>query len=175
MSQHWKRRCFVGRIAPANFLIASLPHTIGKWDAARQRPPAQQPAAADGGGVGPGSTPAPPAHSLAVLPFTNMSGDPKNEYFSGGLSEELLNTLAAVQGLKVAARTSSFLFKGKDASVGDIARKLNVVAVLEGSVRILLPLRATRPPRSTPSGVTWCARSTRSSRRSLYRIRGSSA
>jgi TolB-like protein/tetratricopeptide (TPR) repeat protein len=76
-----------------------------------------------------------PAHSVAVLPFTNMSGDPHDEYFSDGLSEELLNTLAAVPGLKVAARTSSFSFKGKNAEVGDIAHKLNVAAVLEGSVR----------------------------------------
>ncbi len=81
------------------------------------------------------SGPVPPAHSVAVLPFTNMSGDPRDDYFSDGLSEELLNTLAAVQGLKVAARTSSFSFKGKDESVGEIARKLNVAAVLEGSVR----------------------------------------
>jgi len=81
------------------------------------------------------STSGPPAHSVAVLPFTNMSGDPKDDYFSDGLSEELLNTLAAIQGLQVAARTSSFSFKGKDESVGDIARKLNVGAILEGSVR----------------------------------------
>jgi serine/threonine-protein kinase len=79
--------------------------------------------------------PAPPAHSVAVLPFTNMSGDPHDDYFSDGLSEELLNTLAAVQGLQVAARTSSFSFKGKDEAVGEIARKLNVATVLEGSVR----------------------------------------
>jgi TolB-like protein len=81
------------------------------------------------------STQGPPAHSVAVLPFTNMSGDPKDDYFSDGLSEELLNTLAAIQGLQVAARTSSFSFKGKDEAVGDIARKLNVGAILEGSVR----------------------------------------
>ena len=83
----------------------------------------------------PAAGPAPPAHSVAVLPFTNMSGDAHDDYFSDGLSEELLNTLAAVQGLKVAARTSSFSFKGKDEAVGEIARKLNVAAVLEGSVR----------------------------------------
>jgi TolB-like protein len=81
------------------------------------------------------STIAPPAHSVAVLPFTNMSGDPKDDYFSDGLSEELLNTLAAIQGLQVAARTSSFSFKGMDEAVGDIAHKLNVGAILEGSVR----------------------------------------
>jgi TolB-like protein len=78
---------------------------------------------------------APPPHSIAVLPFTNMSGDAKQDYFSDGLSEELLNSLAAIRELHVAARTSSFMFKGKDEDVADIARKLNVGAVLEGSVR----------------------------------------
>ena len=78
---------------------------------------------------------APPAHSIAVLPFVNMSGDPTQDYFSDGLSEELLNSLATIRDLQVAARTSSFTFKGRNEDVGDIARKLNVGAVLEGSVR----------------------------------------
>jgi TolB-like protein len=77
----------------------------------------------------------PPPHSIAVLPFVNMSGDKDQEYFSDGLTEELLNSLAAISGLQVAARTSSFSFKGKDTDIGTIARKLNVSAVLEGSVR----------------------------------------
>jgi TolB-like protein len=77
----------------------------------------------------------PPAHSVAVLPFTNMSGDPSQEYFSDGLSEELLNSLAHVDALRVPARTSSFSFKGKDLDIATIARKLDVGAVLEGSVR----------------------------------------
>jgi len=77
----------------------------------------------------------PPAHSIAVLPFVNLSGDPGQDYFSDGLTEELLNSLAAVEGLQVAARTSSFSFKGKDTDIGTIARKLDVGAVLEGSVR----------------------------------------
>jgi TolB-like protein len=78
---------------------------------------------------------APPPHSVAVLPFVNMSGDPKQDYFSDGLSEELLNSLVTVRELQVAARTSSFFFKGKDVDLSDVARKLNVGAVLEGSVR----------------------------------------
>jgi len=78
---------------------------------------------------------APPPHSIAVLPFVNMSGDPKQDYFSDGLSEELLNSLASVRDLRVAARTSSFFFKGKEVDLSDVARKLNVGAVLEGSVR----------------------------------------
>ena len=77
----------------------------------------------------------PPPHSIAVLPFVNMSGDPRQEYFSDGLSEELLNSLVRINELRVAARTSSFSFKGKDTDIGTIARKLNVGAVLEGSVR----------------------------------------
>jgi len=77
----------------------------------------------------------PPPHSIAVLPFVNMSGDKEQEYFSDGLSEELLNDLARINELHVAARTSAFSFKGKDTDIGAIARKLNVGTVLEGSVR----------------------------------------
>jgi TolB-like protein/DNA-binding winged helix-turn-helix (wHTH) protein/Tfp pilus assembly protein PilF len=77
----------------------------------------------------------PPSHSVAVLPFTNLSGDPKQEYFSDGMTEELINALAQIDALKVTARTSSFSFKGKDADIGTIRRKLNVAAILEGSVR----------------------------------------
>jgi adenylate cyclase len=73
--------------------------------------------------------------SIAVLPFVNMSGDQENEYFSDGLTEELLNVLAKVDALKVAARTSSFHFKGQTGNVADIARQLGVASVLEGSVR----------------------------------------
>jgi TolB-like protein len=82
-----------------------------------------------------GATFNPPPHSIAVLPFVNMSGDKEQEYFSDGLTEELLNSLARINKLQVAARTSSFSFKGKEADVGTIARKLNVGSVLEGSVR----------------------------------------
>jgi TolB-like protein len=78
---------------------------------------------------------APSPHSIAVLPFVNMSRDKEQEYFSDGLTEELLNSLAEVNELQVAARTSAFSFKGKDTDIGTIARKLNVASVLEGSVR----------------------------------------
>ncbi len=77
----------------------------------------------------------PPAHSIAVLPFTNMSGDKGQDYFSDGLSEELLNSLARIDELQVAARTSSFYFKGEHVDLTTIAHKLNVASVLEGSVR----------------------------------------
>jgi TolB-like protein/predicted Zn-dependent protease len=94
-------------------------------------------------GVPPGSaTPAasatvfnPPPHSIAVLPFVNMSGDSKQEYFSDGISEELLNALSRLNDLQVMARTSSFSFKGQNVDISTIAHKLNVGAVLEGSVR----------------------------------------
>jgi TolB-like protein/Tfp pilus assembly protein PilF len=75
------------------------------------------------------------ARSIAVLPFVNMSGDAGNEYFSDGISEEILNVLARTPDLHVAARTSSFSFKGKTLEVPAIARELNVRMVLEGSVR----------------------------------------
>ena len=78
---------------------------------------------------------APPPHSIAVLAFTNMSGDAKDEYFSDGLAEELLQALAQIKELKVAARTSSFSFKGANVDILTVGRKLNVGAVLEGSVR----------------------------------------
>ena len=75
------------------------------------------------------------APSVAVLPFVNMSGDKENEYFSDGLTETLLHMLAQLPDLKVAARTSSFAFKGQNTSVGEIARTLGVAHILEGSVQ----------------------------------------
>ena len=77
----------------------------------------------------------PPPHSIAVLPFVNMSGDATQDYFSDGISEELLNALSRLNDLQVVARTSSFSFKGQNVDVSTIAHKLNVGAVLEGSVR----------------------------------------
>jgi TolB-like protein len=73
--------------------------------------------------------------SIAVLPFLNLSSDPENEYFSDGISEEILNALVKVSDLKVASRTSSFAFKGHQGDVREIAEKLGVATVLEGSVR----------------------------------------
>jgi TolB-like protein/DNA-binding winged helix-turn-helix (wHTH) protein len=77
---------------------------------------------------------APPPHSIAVLPFVNLSGDKEQQYFSDGLTEELLNSLAQIDGLQVAARTSSFSFR-EHSDIPDVAHKLNVATVLEGSVR----------------------------------------
>ena len=73
--------------------------------------------------------------SIAVLPFVDMSANNDNEYFSDGLTEELLNILANIKELRVAGRTSSFAFKGKDEDLRSIGEKLNVVTILEGSVR----------------------------------------
>src|SRR5205809_2580583 len=76
-----------------------------------------------------------PAKSIAVLPFVDLSQAKDQEYFCDGISEEILDALAKVEGLRVAARTSSFSFKGKNADVAEIAQKLNVQNVLEGSLR----------------------------------------
>jgi adenylate cyclase len=73
--------------------------------------------------------------SVAVLAFANLSEDKNNEYFSDGVSEELLNVLAKIPGLKVSARTSAFFFKGKQVPIADIAKQLGVAYVVEGSVR----------------------------------------
>ncbi len=76
-----------------------------------------------------------PRSSVAVLPFATLSADPEQEYFCDGMAEEIINALTHVEGLRVVARTSSFAFKGKHEDVREIGRKLNVEAVLEGSVR----------------------------------------
>jgi TolB-like protein/Flp pilus assembly protein TadD len=118
----------------ASVAVASLAAALGaylllahrgastKTDAVEAKPSAAEAAAAE-------------PTSIAVLPFVNMSPDPDQEYFSDGLSEELLNSLANVPQLRVISRTSSFQFKGKSEDVRTIARKLNVAHVLEGSVR----------------------------------------
>jgi TolB-like protein len=89
--------------------------------------------------VGAVKTPPGPAaeqpKSIAVLPFVNMSDDPGNQFFSDGISEELLNVLVKVPDLGVASRTSSFAYKGKEMGAAEIARELKVSYILEGSVR----------------------------------------
>jgi TolB-like protein len=81
------------------------------------------------------TSPAERMPSIAVLPFTNMSGDKEQEYFSDGLAEEILNALAQIPGLKVIARTSAFAFKGQHTDIRKIAATLGVANILEGSVR----------------------------------------
>jgi serine/threonine-protein kinase len=121
-------------------ILASL--AIDKIRSSR-RAESAHPAATTLVGIQPPATPptvtatafTPPPHSIAVLPFVNMSGDPNQEYFSDGVTEELLNSLSRLQELQVVARTSSFSFKGQNADISTIAHKLNLGAILEGSVR----------------------------------------
>ncbi len=102
------------------------------WDAA--------PSAASSDATGASVEPAKPAaegtrSSIAVLPFVNLSNDPEQEFFSDGIAEELMSALARFKALKVAARTSAFSFKGKQADLREVGLALNVGTVLEGSVR----------------------------------------
>ena len=78
----------------------------------------------------------PTEKTIAVLPFVNMSGSEEMEYFSDGITEEIINALARIEHLKVTSRTSSFYFKNKKVPVKQIAGELNVAAILEGSVRL---------------------------------------
>lgn len=96
------------------------------------KPPANEPAAAALPTAE--ATSSPPHASVAVLPFVDMSEAHDQGYFCDGVAEEILNSLTQVRGLSVAARTSSFQFKGQSGDIADIARRLNVAAVLEGSV-----------------------------------------
>jgi serine/threonine protein kinase/Tfp pilus assembly protein PilF len=106
-------------------------------------------------GRGSASPPEAQAASIAVLPFVNRSSDRENEYFSDGLSEELINALAKVPGLHVASRTSAFAFKGREEDIRRIGEQLGVRAVLEGSVRKAGPkIRIVAELVSTADGYT---------------------
>ena len=134
------RRPKVGRWVTGAVIAVTLAGIAAeRYWLARRSPPAAPPAVVAKQPAAPAPASAavfnPPAHSVAVLPFVNMSGDAKQEYFSDGLTEELLNSLARLNELQVAGRTSAFFFKGKDVDLNTIAHKLNVAAVLEGSVR----------------------------------------
>jgi len=121
-------------------VIALLVAAIGLFAFREFRPVADAPVtmvARTAPTAGPAATPATAGvdRSVAVLPFVDMSAGKDQEFFADGISEELLNLLAKVPQLRVIARTSSFSFKGKDVDIAEIARKLNVANVLEGSVR----------------------------------------
>jgi len=118
-ARRWGR--WIGGVAALAVVAAALFLWLGRDRAAL--PPATAGVAAGG------------ARTIAVLPFVNMSPDPDQEYFSDGISEELLNLLARVRELRVAARTSSFSFRGQNLEVREIAKRLDVAYVLEGSVR----------------------------------------
>jgi serine/threonine protein kinase/Flp pilus assembly protein TadD len=120
-----------------DWLEAAVERALAKQAAERWDTPsafAQALAWPAAGSTPPGS-PAGSSKSIAVLAFVNMSADPENEYFTDGIAEEIINALNKVQALRVASRTSSFAFKGKQADVQEIGRKLRVATVLEGSVR----------------------------------------
>jgi adenylate cyclase len=74
--------------------------------------------------------------TIAVLPFVNMSTSAENEYFSDGITEDIINALAKIRNLKIVSRTSSFFFKNKNIPVKQIGKELNASAILEGSVRL---------------------------------------
>ena len=138
----WLRKLFV---EPSGFPFtpASLridPRFAGKLDAPEIQALLKEFASLDqpkesASAVAPDNKSAPADKSVAVLAFENLSGEKDNEYFSDGISEELLNVLAKVPGLKVSARTSAFYFKGKQVQLPEIAKQLGVAYVVEGSVR----------------------------------------
>jgi TolB-like protein/Tfp pilus assembly protein PilF len=118
----WQRFDQIGADADADAAAAS--DTAGTGDAAAAKDAAVA-----------SSAPTPPGSSIAVLPFVNLSADADNEYFSDGITEEILNALTHIEGLKVAGRTSSFHFKGRNEDLKAIGAALGVAHVLEGSVR----------------------------------------
>jgi TolB-like protein len=109
-------------------LVAVTGNFRDSWK--REKTPAQ-----DAPAVGAGAATGLQSASVAVLPFANLTGDAEKEYFSDGMAEELINALAKVPGLKVASRTSTFAYKGRNTDIRQIARDLGVSTILEGSVR----------------------------------------
>ena len=137
-SQHWKLTAAELRLNPAFDPLRGNPRFAALLARAEADPrcnPEARIARAPDAVPAPESPPLPKDKSVAVLAFANLSDDKANEYFSDGISEELLNVLAKIPGLKVSARTSAFYFKGKEVPVPEIAQKLGVAYVVEGSVR----------------------------------------
>lgn len=114
-------------------LVLAWAYDVGPEGIRRTEPMPEKPAPAGAEGGPPNGTKAP--RSIAVLPFADLSRDRDQEYLGEGIAEEILNVLAQVPDLRVAARTSSFAFKGRNADVREIGRQLGVEAVVEGSVR----------------------------------------
>ncbi|MHB8680355.1 MAG: tetratricopeptide repeat protein [Rudaea sp.] len=120
------------RVSGTELLILALLLAIGGgllWRAAKQSVQSSMTGTAKAVAM------AAPGKSIAVLPFVNMSGDAKNDYFSDGITEEILDALAQLPNLKVAARTSAFAFKGKAEDLRKVGEVLDVATVLEGSVQ----------------------------------------
>jgi TolB-like protein/Tfp pilus assembly protein PilF len=131
----------IGTVVLDRFMPRHAPSVVAEGriaDQAEETPagvPEEEPRVADPTAMA-GSKFAPaPDRSIAVLPFADMSPDKDQEYFSDGLSEELLNLLAKIPELRVASRTSAFSYKGKDVRIAEVAEQLNVAHVLEGSIR----------------------------------------
>jgi adenylate cyclase len=126
LQKHWRGGVFsLAGLALIAAVIVFVQHlSLRPPTTTASIPPAQAPALA-----------LPDKPSIAVLPFTNMSGDRDQEYFSDGITDDLITALSRLQGLFVIARTSTFTYKGKAAKVQDISRELGVAYVLEGSVR----------------------------------------
>ncbi len=128
------------KVTRVELLILAVLLAIGGavlWRFAHVAPPSATNATQAGAATMPNAAPvmAIPAKSIAVLPFANMSGDAKNDYFSDGITEEILDALAQIPDLKVAARTSAFAFKGKAQDLRQVGETLGVATVLEGSVQ----------------------------------------
>ncbi len=114
---------------PASAPFQSLLRALSAMIARQSAPPARD----AGANLAPSITP--PRLAICVLPFANMSGDPEQEYFSDGISEDVITDLSKVSALAVASRNSAFMYKGKQVDVPKVARELKVSHVLEGSVR----------------------------------------
>jgi TolB-like protein/tetratricopeptide (TPR) repeat protein len=125
-----------GLLVPLGVVAVVLIGALLAWRSGWLRRPPQPVAAVAASAAAPAAAaPAAPSNSIAVLPFADLSEKKDQEYFSDGLSEELIDLLGKVPGLRVPARTSSFYFKGKQATLAEIGKALNVSHVLEGSVR----------------------------------------
>ncbi len=120
------------RHRPSRRAAAGAPQDEGSTNGT---PHPEEASAQSAGAVSKDAKDAPPAASIAVLPFADLSPGKDQEYFSDGMAEEILNVLAKLDGLTVASRTSSFQFKGREIGIPEIAKELNVRHVLEGSVR----------------------------------------
>ena len=117
------------KLGIVNLYNAELGNSRAPQRLSSQAPPAKEPL------ISSTAVPEIPQKSIAVLAFVNMSNDPENEFFSDGIAEEIINALTKIKALRVAARTSSFAFKGKNEDIGEVGRKLKVHTVLGGSVR----------------------------------------
>jgi len=129
---HWTRLP-LGEVPPA--FVARVAQLLSAVEPGKPTSTRLAPAAAPAVRPVSSGPSAAPEHSIAVLPFVNMSADKEQEYFSDGLAEELINLLARIPELRVPARTSSFSFRGRSVTAGEIGQALNVAHVLEGSVR----------------------------------------